>query len=90
MGETFKEVIGMTKDPLENLPEVTSFGVEATDVNSDGTFTEVQYSGKMGVEGGKDVSPALNFSNVPEGTKSFIVQVYDPDARLLQVFGTGR
>jgi len=70
----------MTKDPLENLPEVTSFDVEAVDVNSNSTFTKVQYSGKMGVEEGKDLSPALRFSNVPEGTKSFVVQIYDPDA----------
>jgi len=70
----------MARDPLETLPKVPSFDVEAADVNSDQTFTIPQYSGKMGVEGGKDQSPAVKFSNVPEGTESFIVQIYDPDA----------
>lgn len=70
----------MPKNPLENLPEVPSFEVEATDINPDGTFTEVHYSEKMGIEGGKDQSPALRFSNIPEGTKSLVVEIYDPDA----------
>lgn len=70
----------MANDPLENLPEVTKFDVEATDVNSDDTFTSSQYSGRMGVEGGEDLSPALKFSNIPQGTKSLVVQIYDPDA----------
>ena len=29
---------------------------------------------------GKDISPALNWSGAPAGTKSFVVTVYDPDA----------
>lgn len=29
---------------------------------------------------GDSVSPALEWSNAPEGTKSFVVTVYDPDA----------
>lgn len=71
------------KNPLVNLPDVPSFDVEVTDGNKDGTLKTVHYSGKMGVEGGKDQSPALRFSNVPEGTKSFVVEIYDPDAPTL-------
>jgi Raf kinase inhibitor-like YbhB/YbcL family protein len=30
--------------------------------------------------GGKDISPAMSWSNVPKGTKSFALSIYDPDA----------
>jgi Raf kinase inhibitor-like YbhB/YbcL family protein len=39
-----------------------------------------QMSGAMGVPGGKDESPELNWSGAPEGTRSFVLTVYDPDA----------
>lgn len=70
----------MARDPLETLPSVPQFNVEATDVNPDQTFSLPQYSGRMGIQGGKDESPAIRFSNVPEETKSLVVQIYDPDA----------
>lgn len=35
---------------------------------------------------GEDVSPALAFSGVPEGTKSIAVVVHDPDAPLVDGF----
>lgn len=73
----------MTKDPLVNLPEVTSFDVKATDVTLDKKLKPAHYSKKFGVENGKDQSPALEFGNVPAGTKSFVVQLYDPDAPTL-------
>jgi hypothetical protein len=30
--------------------------------------------------GGKNISPALSWSDVPKGTKSFALSIYDPDA----------
>jgi Raf kinase inhibitor-like YbhB/YbcL family protein len=35
---------------------------------------------------GEDVSPALDWSGVPEGTKSFAIVVHDPDAPLVEGF----
>ncbi|MDQ6821765.1 MAG: YbhB/YbcL family Raf kinase inhibitor-like protein [Actinomycetota bacterium] len=35
---------------------------------------------------GEDVSPALEWSGAPEGTKSFAIVVYDPDAPLVDGF----
>ncbi|MBK7723956.1 MAG: YbhB/YbcL family Raf kinase inhibitor-like protein [Dehalococcoidia bacterium] len=32
---------------------------------------------------GEDVSPALEWSNVPEGTRSFVIACHDPDAPLI-------
>src|SRR5437764_14559603 len=35
---------------------------------------------------GEDVSPALEWSGVPEGTKAFAIVVHDPDAPLVDGF----
>jgi Raf kinase inhibitor-like YbhB/YbcL family protein len=70
----------MSHDPYSELPEVPSFTVTSTDVVDGGTLAAPQLSGLMGVPGGADVSPQLSWSGAPEGTKSYAVTVYDPDA----------
>lgn len=66
--------------PYDFLPEVPSFTVTSTDITDGETLPEAQRSGAFGVPGGRDVSPQLSWSGAPEGTRSYAVTCYDPDA----------
>ena len=60
-------------DPYAYLPDVPTFPLSSADFSSgDELPAELQ--------GPDDVSPQLSWSNLPEGTKSLAVTVYDPDA----------
>jgi Raf kinase inhibitor-like YbhB/YbcL family protein len=67
-------------DPFARLPEAATFTVTSTTVTDGAPFPAEQMSGAFGVPGGKDVSPQLSWSGAPEGTRSYAVTVYDPDA----------
>jgi Raf kinase inhibitor-like YbhB/YbcL family protein len=67
-------------DPFARLPEVPSFTVTSTTVADGEALPQAVYSGAMGIPGGEDTSPQLAWSGAPEGTKSYAVTVYDPDA----------
>ncbi|GIF05233.1 YbhB/YbcL family Raf kinase inhibitor-like protein [Actinoplanes siamensis] len=67
-------------DPFARHPEAATFTVTSTTVADGATFGSAQMSGIFGVPGGQDVSPQLSWSGAPEGTKSYVVTVYDPDA----------
>lgn len=67
-------------NPFARHPEVPDFPLTSTTVTDGGTWPPEQYSGAFGVPGGKDVSPQLSWSGAPEGTRSYAVTVYDPDA----------
>ena len=69
----------LTYDPYEHLPQVPSFSVTSTDFADGQTLEMPHVSGVMGA-GGEDRSPQLSWSGFPEGTRSFAVTVYDPDA----------
>ena len=69
----------LSYDPYAHLPQVPSFPVTSTDVSDGGTLAMPHVSGVMGA-GGEDRSPQLSWSGFPEGTRSFAVTVYDPDA----------
>jgi hypothetical protein len=56
----------------------TAFTLSSTDVTG-GAFKPAQIADTFGCTGG-NVSPHLAWRNAPEGTKSFVVTIYDPDA----------
>ena len=55
------------------------FRVRAPDLEAKGRITAAHVFNGMGCTG-QNISPALNWSNAPAGTKSFAVTAYDPDA----------
>ncbi|MFF2554905.1 YbhB/YbcL family Raf kinase inhibitor-like protein [Nocardia sp. NPDC058058] len=65
-------------DPFARLPEAAAFTVTSTTVSDGAAWSPAQWS--SGAPGGKDVSPQLNWTGAPAGTKSYAVTVYDPDA----------
>jgi Raf kinase inhibitor-like YbhB/YbcL family protein len=67
-------------DPFARLPEAATFTVTSTTLTDGAPQPIEQMSGLFGVPGGKDVSPQLSWSGAPEGTKSYAVTMYDPDA----------
>ncbi|MFJ3824192.1 YbhB/YbcL family Raf kinase inhibitor-like protein [Streptomyces nodosus] len=67
-------------NPFARLPEAADFTVTSTTVRDGAAWPPEQHSGLFGVPGGEDVSPQLSWSGAPEGTKSYAVTVYDPDA----------
>ncbi|THJ68764.1 YbhB/YbcL family Raf kinase inhibitor-like protein [Arthrobacter echini] len=69
----------MTRDPYADLPDVPGFELTSEDITDGAPLAPAQASGVMGA-GGEDESPQLSWSGFPEGTKSFAVTVYDPDA----------
>jgi len=67
----------MANDPNWNLPEVPSFTLTSPDFSDGDVLPEWARGGDAG---GEDRSPALEWSGAPEGTQSFVLTVYDPDA----------
>jgi Raf kinase inhibitor-like YbhB/YbcL family protein len=61
-------------DPYELLPAVPSFSLTSSDVQ-DGAPMGDRHSATGG-----STSPQLSWSGFPEGTRSFVVNVFDPDA----------
>lgn len=69
----------MSRNPYDELPEVARFEVRSDDIADGETLGKAHVSGIFGA-GGEDASPQLSWSGAPEGTESYAVTVYDPDA----------
>jgi Raf kinase inhibitor-like YbhB/YbcL family protein len=75
-----------SNDPFARLSQVPSFMVTSTSVGDGKPLPAAQMSGLLGVPGGRDASPQLSWSGAPDGTKSYAVTVYDPDAPTMSGF----
>ena len=71
--------------PYQGLPEAPTFTVSSSEITEGETLPTPQVSGIFGA-GGEDRSPQLAWSGFPEGTKSFAITCYDPDAPTLSGF----
>ena len=67
------------QNPYDFLAPVPSFTVTSTDIRDGETIPAAHRSGIFGA-GGSDISPQLAWSGFPDGTRSFTVTCYDPDA----------
>ena len=59
-------------EPYSLLPSVPSFALHSSDVTSGTQLDEQHASG--------NVSPQLDWDGFPDGTKSFLINCFDPDA----------
>jgi Raf kinase inhibitor-like YbhB/YbcL family protein len=69
----------LSRNPYADLPDRPSFDLRSNDVADGSPLARPHVSGVFGA-GGEDVSPHLAWSGAPDGTQSYAVTMYDPDA----------
>jgi Raf kinase inhibitor-like YbhB/YbcL family protein len=69
----------LTRNPYADLPQLPTFELRSNDIADGETLAKAQVSGVFGA-GGEYVSPHLAWNGAPDGTQSYAVTVYDPDA----------
>lgn len=75
---TFTAALGIGLTTLPTLAQTGPFMLSSPDLAM-GTFADKFILNGFGCKGG-NVSPALEWQNVPSGTKSLSLQIHDPDA----------
>jgi Raf kinase inhibitor-like YbhB/YbcL family protein len=61
------------EDPYAKLPQLPSFSVTSTDMTDGSRLADIHASDT-------DISPQLAWTGYPDGTRSFVVSCFDPDA----------
>jgi Raf kinase inhibitor-like YbhB/YbcL family protein len=65
--------------PVSPSGDAAGFTLTSTDIAEGGTLSSKQVFQGFGCDGG-NISPQLSWSGAPEGTQSFAITAYDPDA----------
>jgi Raf kinase inhibitor-like YbhB/YbcL family protein len=72
-------IAAMTLAGISATGAASALTLTSADIKPNAKIADEQVFNSWGCPG-KNISPALNWSSAPKGTKSFAINVYDPDA----------